>query len=123
MDTTLTVTDLYRVVGEYLADALLRINTFSAQSASIRLSVADADSVRYAHTLTTPGRYSYVGTVAVEDRQLVTVVFSRADGVYVSVIVTVTDPLAVARLRALPDHAASPDQVLAALSDAHEVAP
>lgn len=115
MTTTTPVGDLYRIVGEYLADPRLRITGFGAQAGSVSLSVVDTGSLRYAYTLITPGRFSYVGTVAVSADQQVTVVFTRADGVYVSVTLTVTDPAVVTRLRAVRNQSSSPQRVLAVL--------
>jgi hypothetical protein len=117
MTTTVPISDLYRIVGEYLADPRLRVESFSALSGSIRLSVADVDSIRYAHSLIVVSRYSYVGTVAHHDDQSVNVVFERADRVYVSVSLTVTDPDLIARLRAAAEpYAGRAARVLAVLA-------
>lgn len=109
-----TAADLYRLVGEYLADPRLQVRSFHAQSRGVRLSVADAESIRYAHSLITPGSYFYVGTCAFEQEQVVTVTLTGRAGVYVTVSLAVTDPVTVARLRALPDRP-TPVQVLTAL--------
>jgi hypothetical protein len=115
------ITDRHRIVGEYLADPRWRITRYGVNDLSIDLGVADDDtaSVRHAYEVAVVmGRHLDVVTLPVEDghKQLVSVSWRRPDGLFVYVNSTHTDPLVVARLRALPDRIRD-QRVIEALAD------
>jgi hypothetical protein len=104
MDTTLPISQLHRIVGEYLADPGLAVRRYSVSSLSVDLVAVDNDAASLGHAYelaTAADRYRHVANVPTDRGQFVSVCFRRADGLFVDVTSVQTDPVVVERLRGM----------------------